>query len=64
MLTRCAWNSYHHIFVHLLTLTPLNGTSIISVHRVFLINLLAVQDKLYSGAIQITDCIVLYYQLL
>jgi len=29
---------------------------------VFFIVLLALLDKLYSGAIQIIDCIVLYYQ--
>jgi len=30
-------------------------------HRVFLIVLLALLDKLYSGAIEITDCTVLYW---
>jgi len=36
---------------------------IIFVHRVFLIVLLALLDKLHSGAIQITDCIVVHESL-
>ena len=49
---------FHHIFVQLLIQTPLNGTKIIFVYSVFLTVLLELLDKLYCGAIQITNCIV------